>query len=143
MVMFHSQAVIWDFPSFSFIFSHFSQFLAKMADFEGDFEVESVSFFTLHQKCIDSGQNEGSISFWRCVVAEIWYFPLFSAISASFQLKWLILKASLKSRVFSFSIFTRNVSTLARIRGKSASGDVSLPRYGIFLYFQPFQPVFS
>ena len=126
-----------------FFLSHFSQFSAKMADFEGGSEVETVPFFNLHQKCLDSGQNEGSISFWRCVVVKIQHFPLFSAISASFQLKWLILKAILKSRVFPFSIFIRNVSTLVRMRGQSASRDVSLPIYGIFLYFQPFQPVFS
>ena len=96
-----------------------------------------------NSQCLDSGQNMGSIIVWHCAIAKIWHFPPPSAISACFQLKQLILKAILKSRVFPLSIFNKNASTLARMRGRSTSGHVLLPRFGIFLHFQPFQPVFS
>ena len=44
--------------AFSTIFSHFRQFLAKMADFDGVPEVETVQCFNLPLECLSSGQKE-------------------------------------------------------------------------------------
>ena len=88
----------------------------------------------MHQLRLKWGVNQ-LLTMWH---SRNMVFSPFSAILAIFSQKWLILRVTLKSRVFNISIYNRNASILVRMRGESASDDVAFPRYGIFPYFQPF-----
>ena len=124
---------------FSFIFSHFGQFSDKNGCFWGWHWSQDCSIF---QIAVESRYVPTNL--WRGPIPKIWvflHFQLFSAISASFQLKWLFLQLILKLRLLNISNYSRNATILLKMRGQPISGDVTLPTYPIFLPFQPFSAI--
>ena len=72
---------VGEISNFSSFLAIFWQFLAKMANFEGNVRVKGTECSKFWIKCINSGQNEGSNSSWWCRVGEISSFPLFKMIN--------------------------------------------------------------
>ena len=89
---------------FSLILSHFSYYV-----------YHECSNFKTQQKCANFGWIEGSNNSRRCGHAEIWNISSFSAISASFQLKWLSLEVTFKSEVFNASKCRKIVMILIKM----------------------------
>ena len=49
----------------------------------------------------------------------------------------------LRSAGFNISNYNRNVLILVKMRDQPTSGQAPLPRYGIFLHFQPFSAILA
>ena len=114
---------------------HLITFQLWIADFEGDAEMGRIQYFNMRYL-----STLVKMMSWLA----FGHVPLTRhGIFGQCLSKMAELEIILKSRLFPFSIVNRNALTLAALRGPSVSSVVLLSRYGIFLHFQPFQPVFS